>query len=371
MRAMSEKLSQCPVPPIPVPSGPAKRRRVLDYNWGYERLIDDLRCRHRRQCRRSLDPIVRVVVTGAAGMLGSSIVQQWNAIRPDDELIPLTRADVDLRDAAATAAAIADVRPDSIIHAAARVAGIADKLERPATFLQENIQLDSSVISAAIAAAVPELLYISSGAVYPVDVPQPITEERLLHGPLEGANEGYALAKITGSKLCEYTSRQYGWAYRSAVPSNLYGPGDDFRPGRAHLVASTIAKAHAAVAAGDETVAVWGDGTARREFTYAPDLAAWLITQVGALEAWPAMLNLGVGVDHSIREYYEAAAKAAEFAGSFEYDTSKPSGVMQRLLDSARARELGWNPSTSLDDGYAATTAAYLATTTPDQGPTS
>ncbi|MCW4385018.1 NAD-dependent epimerase/dehydratase family protein [Salinibacterium sp. SYSU T00001] len=311
---------------------------------------------------------MRVVVTGAAGMLGSSIVQQWDTIRPGDELVALTRAEVDLRDAAATAEAIASIRPDSIIHAAARVAGITEKLERPASFLQENIQLDSSVISAAIAAEVPEFLYISSGAIYPAEVEQPIVEERLLAGPLEGANEGYALAKITGTKLCEYTSRQYGWAYRAAVPSNLYGPGDDFRPGRAHLVASTIAKAHAAVRAGDDTVSVWGDGTARREFTYAPDLAAWLISQVGALEAWPAMLNLGVGVDHSIRDYYEAAARAVGFGGEFEYDTTKPSGVMQRLLDSSRARALGWDPSTTLDDGYAASYAAYLAATPPDQG---
>src|SRR5690606_30059441 len=178
---------------------------------------------------------MRVVVTGAAGMLGSSIVRQWSSLRPGDELVPLTRAQVDLRDASATAAVIAELRPDAIIHAAARVAGITDKLERPATFLQENLQLDSSVISAAIAAEVSELLYISSGAIYPADLRQPLVEEDLLAGPLEGANEGYALAKIAGGKLCEYASRQYGWAYRAAVPSNLYGPGDDFRPGRAHL----------------------------------------------------------------------------------------------------------------------------------------
>ncbi|QEE60856.1 NAD-dependent epimerase/dehydratase family protein [Salinibacterium sp. dk2585] len=313
---------------------------------------------------------MRVVVTGAAGMLGSSIVQQWPSLRPDDELVALTRDVVDLRDASATAEVIGQLRPDAIIHAAARVAGIADKLERPATFLQENIQLDSSIISAAIAAEVPEFLYISSGAIYPADVRQPIIESDLLGGPLEGANEGYALAKIAGTKLCEYASRQYGWAYRAAVPSNLYGPGDDFRPGRAHLVASTIAKADDAVRAGDDSLPVWGDGTARREFTYAPDLAAWLVSQVGALEAWPPMLNLGVGVDHSIREYYEAAARAVGFAGTFDYDTSKPSGVMQRLLDSSRARALGWNPTTTLDEGYAATTAAYLASHTSEQGST-
>ena len=301
------------------------------------------------------------MLTGAAGMLGSAIAAQWQVLRPDDELVALTRDRVDLRDAAATQAALAEIRPDVVVHAAARVAGIADKLAHPASFLQQNLQLDSSVISGSIALGIPELLYISSGAIYPADYPQPLAEEAVLGGPLEGANEGYALAKITGGKLCEYASREFGYAYRAAVPSNLYGPGDSFGAGRAHLVASTIVKAHDAVAAGDSTIDVWGDGTARREFTFSVDLAAWLVTQVGSLERWPALLNLGVGFDHSIREYYEAAARTVGFTGEFAYDTTKPSGVMQRLLDSSRARELGWNPTTPLDEGYAACYEAFVA----------
>ncbi|AWB88646.1 NAD-dependent epimerase/dehydratase family protein [Salinibacterium hongtaonis] len=305
---------------------------------------------------------MRVLVTGAAGMLGSSIVEQWARQRPDDEVVRFTRSTVDLLNANATRAAINAARPDAIIHAAARVAGITEKLAKPATFLRENLQIDGSVISAAIDLEVPELLYISSGAIYPAGMRQPLVEEDILAGELEPANEGYALAKITGAKLCEYASTQYGFAYRAAVPSNLYGPGDDFSPGRAHLVASTIAKAHAAVAAGDDTISVWGDGTARREFTYAPDLASWLVGQIGSLAEWPSLLNLGVGVDHSIRDYYDAAARVVGFDGEFDYDVTKPAGVMQRLLDSSRARKLGWNPSTTLDEGYAACYAAYLAT---------
>lgn len=299
-------------------------------------------------------------------MLGSSITGQWSTLRPADELIAITRDVVDLRDAEATRRVFAEARADAVIHAAARVAGITDKLERPATFLQENLQIDASVISAAISLEIPQLLYVSSGAVYPADLPQPLSEDDLLSGVLEAANEGYALAKITGSKLCAFASRQYGFSYRSAVPSNLYGPGDDYSPGRAHLVASTIVKAHEAATRGAESISVWGDGTARREFTYAPDLAAWLIEQVGQLGSWPETLNLGVGVDHSIREYYEAAARVAGFDGSFEYDTSKPSGVMQRLLDSSKARSLGWNPRTSLEDGYAACYSSFL-NTIPDE----
>ena len=295
-------------------------------------------------------------------MLGSAIADQWAKLRPDDELVPLTRATVDLRDAVATERALADIKPDAVVHAAARVAGIAEKLAHPATYLQQNLQLDSSVISASIAQGIPELLYISSGAIYPADLPQPLSEDDLLAGTLESANEGYALAKITGGKLCEYASREFGFAYRAAVPSNLYGPGDSFGAGRAHLVASTIVKAHDAVATGAPTIDVWGDGTARREFTYSLDLAEWLVGQVGSLEAWPALLNLGVGFDHSIREYYEAAARVAGFTGDLVYDTSKPSGVMQRLLDSSRARELGWNPTTTLDEGYTACYESFVAT---------
>ena len=295
-------------------------------------------------------------------MLGSAIADQWAKLRPDDELVPLTRATVDLRDAVATEQALADIKPDAVVHAAARVAGIAEKLAHPATYLQQNLQLDSSVISASIAQGIPELLYISSGAIYPADLPQPLSEDDLLAGTLESANEGYALAKITGGKLCEYASREFGFAYRAAVPSNLYGPGDSFGAGRAHLVASTIVKAHDAVATGAPTIDVWGDGTARREFTYSLDLAEWLVGQVGSLEAWPALLNLGVGFDHSIREYYEAAARVAGFTGDLVYDTSKPSGVMQRLLDSSRARELGWNPTTTLDEGYTACYESFVAT---------
>lgn len=296
-------------------------------------------------------------------MLGSSIARAWATARPDDELVAVTRATVDLTDAAATRRVIAEAGPDAVIHAAARVAGITEKLASPATYLLDNLSIDASVISGSISAGVPELLYISSAAVYPADLRQPLIETDLLTGLLEPANEGYALAKIAGGKLCEYASSQYGFNYRAAVPSNLYGPGDDYTPGRAHLVASAIAKMHDAVSRSLDTVLVWGDGTARREFTFSDDLAAWLVTQVGSLGGWPPLLNLGVGFDHSIREYYEAAARVTGFTGTLEYDTDKPSGVMQRLLDSSSARSLGWDPTTSLDEGYAAAYAGYLATT--------
>ena len=295
-------------------------------------------------------------------MLGTSLAEQWAIKRPDDELHPIARADVDLTDKAATARYIEKLAPDTIVHAAAVVGGIAAKLANPTRYLLDNLLVDTSVISAAIDARVPELLYIGSAVVYPEHFRQPLLEGDMLAAPLEPANEGYAIAKIAGTKLCEYASTEFGLRFRVAVPSNLYGPHDHFSPTHGHLIAAALKKVHDAYIAGAPTVSVWGDGLARREFTYAPDLAAWIVDQAGRLDAWPALLNLGQGTDHSITEYYEAARTAVGFAGDFEYDTDKPSGTPQRLLDSSRARALGWAPSTTLERGMANVYAAYLAT---------
>jgi GDP-L-fucose synthase len=293
-------------------------------------------------------------------MLGQSIVSQWQRQRPSDELFVLTREDVDLRDRAATKHYIEKARPDSIIHAAAKVGGIGAKLERPTEFLLDNLLLDTSVISSAIELGVPELLYLGSAVVYPQAYERPFVEEDVLTGSLEPANEGYAVAKISAAKLCEYASREFGVSYRVALPSNLYGPHDHFDLAGAHLVAATLAKVHQAKEAGTDTVTVWGDGTARREFTFSEDLAEWLVQQVGSLAHWPAMLNLGCGFDHSVAEYYEMAGDVVGYSGRFEYDVSKPSGVPQRLIDSSVARTLGWSPQTSLLEGMTATYQQFL-----------
>ncbi len=198
---------------------------------------------------------------------------------------------------------------------------------------------------------------------YPEHYRQPFVESDVLAAPLEPANEGYALAKIAATKLCEYASAQYGLDYRVAVPSNLYGPNDDFSASHGHLIAATIGKVHAAKVAGASSVLIWGDGTARREFTYSIDLASWLVGQVGRLVEWPAILNLGVGDDRSITEYYELARDVVGYEGSFEYDVTRPAGVHQRMLDSSVARALGWAPTTSLESGMAEVYASFLAAT--------
>lgn len=294
-------------------------------------------------------------------MLGSSIAQQWALHRPDVELTQVTRSDADLRDRTATAELIAAVAPDVIIHAAAKVGGIQAKLDEPVPYLLDNLLLDSSVISAALELRIPDLLYVGSAAFYPEHFRQPFVEDDLLAAPLEKANEGYAIAKLAGAKLCEYASRQLGLHYRVVVPSNLYGPNDDYSLSHGHLIAATIAKIHAAHIEGSPVVAVWGDGTARREFTYSDDLATWLVSQVDNLANWPDLVNVGAGTDHSITEYYETAREVVGYTGVFEYDTTKPAGMHQRLLDSSRARALGWAPTTSLAEGMAQTYEKYTS----------
>lgn len=294
-------------------------------------------------------------------MLGTSIAQQWGIARPNDDLVLVTRKDVDLRDREATASLVAQVKPDLVIHAAAKVGGIAAKLAEPTTYLLDNVLLDASVISAALDAAVPNLLYVGSAAFYPEHYRQPFEEGDLLAAPLEKANEGYAIAKIAGAKLCEYASSQFGHNYRVVVPSNLYGPNDDYSLSHGHLIAATIAKIHQAHVNGDDIVVVWGDGTARREFTFSDDLAAWLVSQADNLAHWPNLVNVGAGTDHSITEYYEAARDVIGYTGRFDFDTSKPAGMHQRLLDSSAARALGWVSTTTLRDGMAQTYQKYTA----------
>lgn len=294
-------------------------------------------------------------------MLAASIAEAWAVIRPGDELTVISRRTVDLRDAEATRAVVWDLRPELVIHTAAFVGGIGDKTSRPVPYLLENVRIDASILEACISAGVPRMLYTASAAAYPAAAPNPITESALFGGPLEPANEGYGLAKLTGLTAVGYASRQTGAAYRAISPSNLYGPGDSFDPQRSHLIASTLRKTHEAVRDGVEHVDVWGDGTARREFTYAPDIAAWLAESVDTIEEWPPLMNVGAGEDHSIREYYEFAAEVVGFEGELRFDTTKPSGVPRRLIDSAIARGHGWAPRTDIRDGMAQCYSSFLA----------
>ncbi|KJL24045.1 GDP-L-fucose synthase [Microbacterium oxydans] len=294
-------------------------------------------------------------------MLGSSIAESWAAHRSSDDVVEVGRREVDLRNAEDVSALMAAAKPDLVVHAAAFVGGIGDKLSRPLPYLLDNVAIDRSVINAAVELGVDRFVYIASAAAYPALAPSPISEERLFDGALEPANEGYGLAKLTGLTATRYAADQTGRAFRGLLPSNLYGPRDTFDPSRAHLIASTLRKTHEAKVSGQAEVEVWGDGTARREFTFAPDLAQWLAQEIDDIESWPTAMNIGAGQDHSVQEFYEMAAEIVGFEGKLSFDPSKPSGVPQRLIDSTHARAHGWRPRTSLPDGMRACYESYLS----------
>ena len=303
---------------------------------------------------------MRVLLTGGAGMLGSTLVDGWAQQRPGGRTVAQVDDVAGDHDQLVVRALLERERPEAVVHAAAKVGGIAAKLAEPATYLLENLLLDTSVIGACIEAGVPDLLYVGTAAVYPDRYERPFVESDALSAPLEGANEGYALAKGAAARLCAFASQQYGRNYRAAVPSNLYGPHDHFGQS-AHLVAAAIGKIHRAHLAGDPTVPVWGDGTARREFTYVCDLAGWLVDHLDSISEWPELMNVGKGEDHSVLDYYTAALAIVGYDCELVTDPSKPSGMHQKLMDSTLASGLGWNPSTSLEDGMRESYQAYLA----------
>lgn len=303
---------------------------------------------------------MRVAVTGARGMLGSALIRAWRDAHPNDEVVGITRDEADLRDANATRAALVQIAPDLVLHAAAKVGGIAANVAAPTEFLVDNLAIDANVIRAAREVGVSDLVYFGSSCMYPRDYRQPLVESDVLQAPLEPTNEGYALAKIVGAKHCEYASQQYGVNYRVVIPSNLFGPNDHYGSAASHLVAAAIYKAHVAKVTNAGHIDVWGDGTARREFTYVDDVANWIATSTGGLASWPSMLNLGIGVDHSVREYYELALEAVGYDCSLRFDPTKPAGMHQKLMDSSNAAGFGWAPQTDARTGMARAYETYL-----------
>ena len=221
----------------------------------------------------------------------------------------------------------------------------------------ENLQIGANVVSAALECEVSKLINFSSSCVYPPASPQPFTESQILTGTLESTNEGYAMAKLSVQKLVEFAARQYGVQFKTLIPSNLYGPRDNFKPESSHLLAAILFKIRNAKLNHLESVEIWGDGSARREFTYVGDLSRWVSTVgIEKLASLPLELNVGCGYDHSVSEYYKAAAKILEYGGTFRFDATKPSGMKQKLMDSSIAKTFGWNPATDLLEGIRLTT---------------
>ncbi|OSC23925.1 MULTISPECIES: GDP-L-fucose synthase family protein [Mycobacterium] len=306
-----------------------------------------------------LDRTSPVYIAGHRGLVGSALVRRFQS-EGFTNLLVRSHSELDLMDRAATFDFVLESRPQIVIDAAARVGGIMANDTYPADFLSENLQIQVNLLDAAVAARVPRLLFLGSSCIYPKFAPQPIQESALLTGPLEPTNDAYAIAKIAGILQVQAVRRQYGLSWISAMPTNLYGPDDNFSPSGSHLLPALIRRYEEAKASGAPSVTNWGTGTPQRELLHVDDLANACLYLLEHFDG-PDHVNVGTGVDHSISEIAEMVATAVGYAGETRWDQTKPDGTPRKLLDVSALRGLGWQPKISLRDGIEATVAWYRA----------
>lgn len=301
----------------------------------------------------------KIYVAGHRGMVGSAFVRR---LKSDGykNIITCSHADLDLTNQSAVERFFQLEKPDYVFLAAAKVGGIQANNNYRAEFIYQNLMIEANIIHAAWQAGVQRLLFLGSSCIYPRDCPQPIKEEYLLTGPLEQTNEPYAIAKIAGIKMCENYNRQYGTQYVSVMPTNLYGPNDNYDLRNSHVAPALIRKAHEAKLAGNKKLVVWGSGKPMREFLYVDDMAdaCVFIMEQGVSDG---LFNIGTGQDVTIRELAETVMSIVRFEGEIEFDASKPDGTPRKLLNVDRMRELGWQSRTTLHDGIVKTYLDYLA----------
>ena len=315
-----------------------------------------------------MDKASRIYVAGHRGLAGSAITRELQC-QGYTNLVVRTHTELDLEDAAATRRFFEQERPEIVFLAAAKVGGIHANNTYPADFLMSNLLIEANICRAAHATKVNRMIFLGSSCIYPRDCPQPIKEEYLLTGPLEATNRPYALAKIAGIEMCWSYNRQYGTKWLAAMPTNLYGPGDNYDLNNSHVLPALIRKMHEAKAEGAQKVVLWGSGTPKREFLYVDDLAHALIflatlddTRYNALvePSRCPLINVGSGDDLTIRELAELIAKVAGFQGNLVQDTSKPDGTMRKVLDVSKIQALGWRAKIPLTDGIFRTYQDYV-----------
>lgn len=300
-----------------------------------------------------------VLITGGSGMVGRNIqehplVLDWDVIAP-------SHFSLDLTNAAAVGSYIEKTKPSLIIHCAGRVGGIQANMANPIDFLQTNVAIGNAVIMGAYTSGVPHLLNLASTCMYPRDASNPLTEDLILTGALEPTNEGYALAKIMATRLCQYIRKQAPkFQYKTLIPCNLYGRYDKFDPRHSHLIPAVMKKIYDAKVQGLDEVEIWGDGSARREFMYAGDLAGAVVQAAESIEQLPDLMNIGLGIDHTINDYYEAIANIIGWNGNFVHDLSKPVGMKRKLCSTAQQTAWGWSPKVTLEQGLKQTYDFFL-----------
>jgi GDP-L-fucose synthase len=309
----------------------------------------------------------RIYVAGHSGLAGSALVRRLRAAGFDN-LVLRRHAELELTDPVAVRRFFEAERPQHVVLAAAKVGGILANDTMPAQFIHENLAIQTNVIHEAWRTGVKRLLFLGSSCIYPRDCPQPMKEEYLLTGPLEPTNRPYALAKIAGIEMCSAYNRQYGTQFLAVMPTNLYGPGDNYDLRSSHVLPALIRKAHEAKERGDETLVVWGTGKPRREFLYSDDMADACVALLrlddarfnSAIGGYPPLVNIGSGADQTISELAETVARIVGFRGALRFDTSKLDGTPRKLLDITRMKSLGWAPHVGMEEGIALAYREFL-----------
>ncbi len=303
---------------------------------------------------------MRIFLTGGNGMLGRAMQRIAKVQFPDLEILAPSRAELPLDNREAVNTFYASNNIDIVIHGAAKVGGIAANIAHPVDFLVQNLRINDNVIMGAHDANVGKLIFFGSSCMYPKDYRQPLVETDLMAAPLEPTNEGYALSKITAARLCEYIDASDGRDYKTIIPCNLFGTEDHFGSSASHLIAAVVTKIVEAKRNQDPTVTIWGTGNARREFLFVDDLVTFILNTLDQISDFPNYMNLGYGSDQSIDDYYKIVANIVNYQGTFNYDTDKPEGMMQKLMDSTIAAEkFGWSATTQMDEAVRQVVDAY------------